>query len=248
MSTPTKFLLDESKLPRHWYNIAADLPKPLPPVLHPGTKQPVGPDDLAPLFPMALILQEVSTEREIEIPEPVRDVYRMWRPSPLYPRAPAREGARHAGEDLLQVRRRLARRLAQAEHRGAAGLVQQGGRRQAARPPRPAPASGARRWRSPARCSASTSRSSGARLVRPEAVPPRADGDLRRAAASPSPSNETNSGRAILAKNPKHPGVARHRDHRGGRDRAAHDPTPSTRSARCSTTCCCTRPSSARRR
>jgi len=83
MTTPTKFVLDESKMPRHWYNIAADLPKPPPAVLHPGTKQPVGPDDLAPLFPMALIAQEVSTEREIEIPEPVREVLKLWRPSPL---------------------------------------------------------------------------------------------------------------------------------------------------------------------
>jgi len=83
MSSPTKFVLDESKMPRHWYNIAADLPRPAPPVLHPGTKQPVGPDDLAPLFPMALIAQEVSTEREVEIPEPIREVFRLWRPSPL---------------------------------------------------------------------------------------------------------------------------------------------------------------------
>jgi tryptophan synthase beta chain len=83
MSTPTKFLLDESRMPRHWYNIMADLPTPPAPPLHPGTLQPVGPDDLAPLFPMELILQEVSTEREIEIPEPVRDVFRLWRPSPL---------------------------------------------------------------------------------------------------------------------------------------------------------------------
>ena len=84
MSDRVKYVLDESDLPRHWYNLVADLPSPPPPVLHPGTKQPVGPDDLAPLFPMAIILQEVTTEREIEIPEPVRDVYRQWRPSPLY--------------------------------------------------------------------------------------------------------------------------------------------------------------------
>ncbi len=71
-------------MPRHWYNIAADLPTPAPPVLHPGTLQPIGPDDLAPLFPMELIMQEVSTERHIDIPEPVRNVYRQWRPSPLY--------------------------------------------------------------------------------------------------------------------------------------------------------------------
>jgi tryptophan synthase beta chain len=79
-----KYLLDERRLPAAWYNLAADLPVPPPPVLHPGTHQPVGPGDLEPLFPMALIEQEVSTAREIPIPEPVRDVYRQWRPTPLY--------------------------------------------------------------------------------------------------------------------------------------------------------------------
>lgn len=79
-----KYLLSEEQIPRAWYNIQADLPQPLAPVLHPGTKQPVGPDDLAPLFPMALIGQEVSTEREVEIPEPVIEVYRQWRPAPLF--------------------------------------------------------------------------------------------------------------------------------------------------------------------
>ncbi len=84
MGDQTKYLLDESRIPKRWYNIQADLPKPLAPVLHPGTMQPIGPDDLAPLFPMDLILQEVSTEREIDIPEPVREIYRLWRPSPLF--------------------------------------------------------------------------------------------------------------------------------------------------------------------
>jgi len=84
MTESIKFTLDESRIPKNWYNLAADLPKPLPPVLHPGTLKPLGPDDLAPLFPMSLIMQEVSTEREIEIPEPVRDVYRQWRVTPLY--------------------------------------------------------------------------------------------------------------------------------------------------------------------
>ncbi len=79
-----KIVLDESKIPKAWYNIVADLPVPLAPVIHPGTKQPIGPADLAPLFPMDLILQEVSTEREVPIPDPVRDVYRLWRPTPLY--------------------------------------------------------------------------------------------------------------------------------------------------------------------
>ena len=84
MTESVKYLLDESRMPKSWYNLVADLPVAPPPVLHPGTLQPIGPDDLAPLFPRLLIQQEVSTEREIEIPEPVRDIYRQWRPTPLY--------------------------------------------------------------------------------------------------------------------------------------------------------------------
>jgi len=84
MTDTIKYILEENKLPKTWYNINADLPSPPPPPLHPGTKQPAGPDDFAPLFPMALIMQEVSIEREIEIPEPVREIYKQWRPSPLY--------------------------------------------------------------------------------------------------------------------------------------------------------------------
>ncbi len=79
----TKILLNEDEMPKQWYNIQADLPKPLPPVIHPGTGQPIGPDDLAPLFPMGLIMQEVSQERYIDIPEEILDVYKLWRPSPL---------------------------------------------------------------------------------------------------------------------------------------------------------------------
>jgi len=80
----TKFLLSESELPRHWYNIRADMPNPAQPVLHPGTGEPVGPDDLAPLFPMELILQEVSEDAEVAIPEEILDIYRLWRPTPLH--------------------------------------------------------------------------------------------------------------------------------------------------------------------
>ncbi|MGB9632391.1 MAG: TrpB-like pyridoxal phosphate-dependent enzyme, partial [Chloroflexaceae bacterium] len=79
-----KYLLNEEQMPTTWYNIAADLPVPPPPVLHPGTGQPIGPADLAPLFPMALIMQEVSTERAIAIPEEVQAIYRQWRPTPLF--------------------------------------------------------------------------------------------------------------------------------------------------------------------
>ena len=79
-----KYLLDEDRMPTSWYNIQADLPVPLAPPLHPGTGQPIGPQDLAVLFPMELIMQEVSTEREIAIPEEVQRIYRQWRPSPLF--------------------------------------------------------------------------------------------------------------------------------------------------------------------
>jgi tryptophan synthase beta chain len=81
--TPRRFMLPDSELPTHYYNIGADLPEPVPPPLHPGTREPIGPEMLAPLFPMELIKQEVSAERYIEIPEPVREVYRIYRPSPL---------------------------------------------------------------------------------------------------------------------------------------------------------------------
>ena len=80
----TKFILPESEIPESWYNIVADLPNPPAPPMHPATQQPIGPDDLAPLFPMALIGQEVSTDRFIEIPEEVRDVYRLYRPTPMH--------------------------------------------------------------------------------------------------------------------------------------------------------------------
>ncbi|GAA4072252.1 TrpB-like pyridoxal phosphate-dependent enzyme [Actinomadura miaoliensis] len=79
----TKILLDESRLPGRWYNVVPDLPAPPPPPLHPATREPVGPDDLAPLFPAELIAQEASTDRHVDIPEEVREVYRLWRPTPL---------------------------------------------------------------------------------------------------------------------------------------------------------------------
>ena len=87
MSRISKIVLSDTDIPTHWYNINADmraLGAELPPVLHPGTREPIGPDDLAPLFPMSLIMQEVSAERYIEIPDQIRDVYALWRPSPLY--------------------------------------------------------------------------------------------------------------------------------------------------------------------
>jgi tryptophan synthase beta chain len=84
MSSKHKFILEEDRLPKAWYNINADMPVPPQPVLHPGTKEPVTPDFLSVLFPMSLIGQEVSSERWVEIPEPVRNIYRLWRPTPMY--------------------------------------------------------------------------------------------------------------------------------------------------------------------
>ena len=82
--TDTKITLPESEIPTHFYNIQSDMPTPLPPPLHPGTKEPIGPEALAPIFPMSLIRQEVSQERMIEIPDEVRDIYRLYRPSPVF--------------------------------------------------------------------------------------------------------------------------------------------------------------------
>ena len=90
--TQRRFVLPEDELPTHYYNIAADLPVPQPPPLHPGTREPIGPEMLAPLFPMELIRQEVSTDRYVEIPEEIREAYRIYRPSPLH-RATALEKA-----------------------------------------------------------------------------------------------------------------------------------------------------------
>src|ERR671911_385673 len=92
MLEQTRFLLPEEAIPTSWYTLAAALPHAPPPVLHPGTHQPIGPDDLAPLFPMAVIGQEVSTERFIPIPEEVLAIYRLWRPTPLHRAHPLRRG------------------------------------------------------------------------------------------------------------------------------------------------------------
>src|SRR5690349_22632950 len=113
-------------MPTRWYNVLHDLPTPPPPVLHPGTGQPVGPDDLAPLFPTALIEQEVTSAQYVEIPGEVLDVYRCGGPAAV-PGPPAGGRAGHPGADLLQVRGSLARRLAQARHRRAPGVLQRAG-------------------------------------------------------------------------------------------------------------------------
>ncbi len=205
MSTPTKFLLDESKMPRNWYNIAADLPQPMAPPLHPGTLQPLGPDDLAPLFPMELILQEVSTERYIPIPEPVRDVFKLWRPSPLI-RAhrlemalgtPAKiyykyEGVSPAGSHKPNTAIPQAWYNAQA---GVKKLVTE---------------TGAGQWGSSLSFAGSLFglevKVFQVRVSYDQKPYRRALMETYGATCVASPSNETNAGRAILAQNPDHPG------------------------------------------
>jgi tryptophan synthase beta chain len=201
----TRFLLDQSALPSHWYNVRADMPSPMLPILHPGTGEPVGPDDLAPLFPMELILQEVSTEREVPIPEPVREVYRQWRPSPLYRarrlekalQTPARiyykyEGVSPAGSHKPNTA------VAQAFYNREAGIRKL------------TTETGAGQW-------GSALAFAGAlfgidvqifmvRVSYDQKPYRRALMETYGARCIPSPSDQTQSGKAILAKNPAHPG------------------------------------------
>jgi len=205
MTDPVKYVLDESRIPTRWYNIQADLPKPPPPVLHPGTLKPLGPDDLAPLFPMALIEQEVTQEREVPIPERVREVYRQWRPSPLFRarrlekalQTPARiyykyEGVSPAGSHKPNTA------VAQAFYNRAAGITKL------------ATETGAGQW-------GSALAFAGAlfgievqifmvRVSYDQKPYRRALMETYGARCIPSPSSETQSGKAILEKDPRHPG------------------------------------------
>ena len=124
----TKILLSEDQIPRQWYNIIPDMPGPLAPVINPQTLKPVTPEDMLAIFPMSLIEQEMSPNRWIDIPDEVREIYKLWRPSPLLPRPSPGKGPRNTGQDLLQVRRGLPGRLPQTELGHPPGLLQQTGR------------------------------------------------------------------------------------------------------------------------
>ena len=215
MSEPTKFVLGEDAIPTHWVNLLPDLPgEPLPP-LSPQTGQPAGPDDLTPIFPMGLIMQEVSPEPLVAIPDAVRDAYRLWRPTPLYRARRLEADARHAGEDLLQVRGRLARGLAQAELRGAAGLRERAGRdRQARHRDRRRPVGLLAGLRLLA-VRAGVRGLHGRLQLRPEALPALDDADLGRDRAPLAVGAHAVRPRAGLAPDR----VAGDRDLRGGRDR-----------------------------
>ena len=237
-----KYLLDESQMPTSWYNIIPDLPAPPPPPLHPGTHEPVGPDDLAPLFPMDLILQEVSSDRYIPIPDEVQDIYRLWRPSPLY-RAhrlekalgtPARiyykyEGVSPAGSHKPNTA------VPQVYYNAKAGIRKL------------TTETGAGQWGTALAFACAlfdvecevwqVGASYDAKPYRRTLIET-FGGTVHR-----SPSQLTSAGRSFPA---DHPGRWASRSPR--RSRWPPIPTPSTPSARCSITCCCTRRSSARRR
>ena len=241
MSDQVKFVLDESRLPEAWYNIAADLPEPLPPVLHPGTGQPVGPDDLAPLFPMAIIGQEVSTDRLITIPGGGSLGLPTVAADASVPRAAPGEGARDTGAHLLQVRRRLADGLPQAEHRRRAGVLQQAGG---------GPAADDRDGRGPvgivARVRRRDLRARGGRvdgqgLVRPEALPPRSHRGVRRSRGREPVRGDERRPRDPRGEPGLDAGASGSRSPRRSR-RPLRATTRSTRSAPSSTTCSCTRP------
>ena len=239
-----KYLLDESEMPTSWYNIVPDLPAPPPPPLHPGTHEPVGPDDLAPLFPMDLILQEVSTDRYIPIPDEVQDIYRLWRPSPLY-RAhrlekalgtPARiyykyEGVSPAGSHKPNTA------VPQVYYNAKAGIRKL------------TTETGAGQWGTALAFACSlfdvdcevwqVGASYDAKPYRRTLI--ETFGGTRAPLAVPA-----DLGRPRVPGGPHR--LAGHRHLRGGRGGGRATRTPSTRWARCSTTCCCTRRSSARRR
>ncbi len=201
----TKFILDESQIPTQWYNIIPDLPAPPPPPLHPGTLQPVGPDDLAPLFPMELIRQEVTGESYVDIPGEVIDVYKLWRPTPLFRARRLEKLLNTPARIYYKYEGVLPGRVAQAEHRGAAGLLQLGRGHQAAHHRDRRRAVGQR-----ARVRVGAVRPGlrdldGPRVLRPEAAPPHAHADLRRDRA-PVPVQATKAGLDVLASDPDSPG------------------------------------------
>jgi tryptophan synthase beta chain len=199
--TQRRFVLPESELPTHYVNIAADLPVPLPPPLHPGTREPIGPEMLAPLFPMELIKQEVSADPLIEIPEEVREAYRIYRPSPLHRATglekaldtPARiyfknEGVSPAGSHKANTA------IAQAFYNRAEGVT------------RLVTETGAGQWGSAlAFASALFGLDTKVFMVKVsyEQKPYRRSFiETFGASVVPSPSNETNAGRAVLAEDP----------------------------------------------
>lgn len=205
MNDQIKFVMAEDRIPRAWYNIQADFPVPAPPVLHPGTGKPIQAEDLAAIFPMDLIAQEVSTEREIEIPEPVRQIYRQWRPTPLFRarrlekalQTPARiyykyEGVSAAGSHKPNTA------VAQAYYNKQAGIK------------RLSTETGAGQWGSSLAMGCAyfglDCKVFMVRVSYDQKPYRKALIQTYGAEVTPSPSQETEAGRAILAQNPDSPG------------------------------------------
>ena len=211
-----KILLTEDQIPTQWYNIIPDLPSPPPPPLHPGTMQPVGPDDLAPLFPMALIMQEVTQDSYVDIPGGVLDVYRLWRPSPLFRAHRLEKALDTPARIYYKYEGRQPGRLAQAEHRGAAGVLQPpGGHHQADHRDRRRPVghgAGVRTAQYGIECevwqvAASYDQKPYRRMMM----------EVYGATVHSSPSDVTEYGRSLLAEDPGSSRQPRHRHLRGGR-------------------------------
>ncbi len=244
-----KYMLDEERIPRRWYNIVPDFPEPPAPPLHPGTMQPAGPDDLAPIFPMGLIMQEASTERYIDIPDEVREIYRIWRPTPLIRADRSREGARLP--DNVRIFFKYEGVSPAGSHKSNTAVAQayynQRGRRHAHRHRDRRRPVGQRPRRWPARCSASTSPSTWSRSATSRSRTGACMMQLYGAEVYPSPTEHTagraqGPGRAI----PTPAAASASPSPRRSRT-SSRTPAPSTRWAACSTTCCCTRRSSAKR-
>ena len=233
---PTRFDLSQDQLPTAWLNIMPSIAQagmqPLPP-LHPGTHEPVTPDLLAPLFPEALILQEVSTDPWIDIPGGVLDVYRLWRPSPLHRAVRLEKALQTTARIYFKYEGRLARGQSQAEHGDRAGLLQQGGGHEAARDRDGRRAMGVRprdggevlRHRLPG--------VHGEGLLRAEALSPHLHGDVRgrgRAVAVPDDAGRARRSSTRIRSRP-----VRSASRSARRSRSPRPPgeRSSTRSARC---------------
>jgi tryptophan synthase beta chain len=222
--TETKITLPESAIPERWYNIQADMPNPPQPVLHPGTGEPVGPDDLAPLFPMDLILQEVTQDAEVPIPDAVRDVYRLWRPTPLY-RA-------HRLEAALGTRSRIFYKYEGTSPAGShkpntaiaqAYFVKESGRK------RIATETGAGQWGSAVALAAQffglECKVYMVKVSYEQKPYRRSMMETWGASVVASPSEDTNSGRAVLEANPASPGSLGIAISEAVEDAAQHDDT-----------------------
>ena len=176
----TRFTCPPTRCPTAWFNVLPRLPEPLQPPLHPGTREPVGPDDLAPLFPMALIEQEMSADPWIDIPGEVLDILRLWRPTPLVRAERLEQALGTPARIYFKDESVSPAGLAQAEHGGAAGLLQQaGGHHPAHHRDRRRPVGHGAVVR-PRPVRPRVQGVHGAGVVRAEAVPQDHDGDLGR--------------------------------------------------------------------